>query len=264
MADNLLKLVDVQLHYPLKRRHLFAKPGVLRAVDGVSLTIQAGETVGLVGESGCGKSSLGKAILNLYPPTSGEVWFDGRKINGLGNREMRNIRRDLQMIFQDPYESLNSRHTVANILEEPLIIHKLGDAAQRNRTVMQLLDRVGLPQTAANKYPHEFSGGQRQRIGIARAISLKPKLLICDEPVSALDVSVQAQILNLLLEIQQEMKLAMLFISHDLSVVRHMSDRIAVMNKGRIVETGEAEQLYRSPAHSYTQLLLNSVPRFAE
>ncbi|MBD2859898.1 ABC transporter ATP-binding protein [Spongiibacter sp. KMU-158] len=264
MSDALLEVKELHLHYPLKKRHLLDKPSAFKAVNGVSLFVNPGETLGLVGESGCGKSSLGKAILNLQTPTAGEVWFQKTDISKLSNREMRPIRRDLQMIFQDPYESLNSRHTVSSILEEPLIIHSLGDRNQRRKTVSALLDQVGLPQSAANKYPHEFSGGQRQRIGIARAIALQPKLLICDEPVSALDVSVQAQILNLLMDIQQDMGLAMLFISHDLSVVRHMSDRIAVMHQGQIVETGNAEDIYCQPQHDYTRLLLDSIPQIAQ
>ncbi len=263
MTEPLLKVDNLALHFP-QGRGLFASKSVLKAVDGVSLEIAAGETLGLVGESGCGKSSLGKAILKLYPPTTGSVQFENRDITGLNNREMRPVRRQMQMIFQDPFESLNSRHTVATILEEPLIIHHWGDRPSRQKKVAELLDRVGLPTAAANKYPHEFSGGQRQRIGIARAIALEPKLLICDEPVSALDVSVQAQILNLLVDIQRDMGLAMLFISHDLSVVRHMSDRIAVMYLGQLVEVGPAESIYQSPRHPYTQILLQSVPRIGE
>ncbi|QQD19916.1 ATP-binding cassette domain-containing protein [Spongiibacter nanhainus] len=257
--SNLLTVDQLCLHFPQGKR-LWGEPPVLRAVDGVSFKLDRGETLGLVGESGCGKSSLGKALLNLHRPTSGSVHYQGRDIAGLPEKQMRPLRRDLQMIFQDPFESLNSRHTVGAIVEEPLIIHRQGDRKSRQQRVMALLDRVGLPASAADKYPHEFSGGQRQRIGIARAIALTPKVLICDEAVSALDVSVQAQILNLLLEIQQELELSMLFISHDLSVVRHMSDRIAVMYLGKLVEVGDAEAIYQAPRHPYTQSLLAAIP----
>ncbi len=260
MTEPLLQVRDLALHfYPARR--LFRRGPALRAVDGVSFDIAPGETLGLVGESGCGKSSLGKALLNLYRPASGEVRMHGRPISALSDRQMRPLRRDMQMIFQDPFESLNARHTVGAILEEPLIIHREGDRASRQKRVAALLDQVGLPQSAQDKYPHEFSGGQRQRIGIARAIALQPKLLICDEAVSALDVSVQAQILNLLLEIQRELGLSMLFISHDISVVQHVSDRIAVMYLGEIVEIGEAQTVRRHPTHPYTQALLAAVPQ---
>ncbi|AKH69783.1 oligopeptide/dipeptide ABC transporter, ATP-binding protein [Spongiibacter sp. IMCC21906] len=260
MSDILLEVDDLKLHFPQKSGLFSGKPKSVKAVDGVSFSIQSGETLGLVGESGCGKSSLGKALLNLHRPTGGSVRYQGRNIAGLSDREMRPLRRDLQMIFQDPFESLNSRHTVESIIEEPLQIHKIGDQASRKKRVQQLLELVGLPDRAANKYPHEFSGGQRQRIGIARAIALEPKLLICDEPVSALDVSVQAQILNLLIDIQQELGLAMLFISHDLSVVRHMSDRIAVMYLGKLAELAPAETVYQQPRHPYSQTLLSALP----
>ncbi|WP_372861373.1 ABC transporter ATP-binding protein [Spongiibacter sp.] len=260
MTEPLLRVSDVKLHFP-QSQGLLRPTLSLRAVDGVSFELHQGETLGLVGESGCGKSSLGKALLNLHPPTAGHIHFGGQQIVGLNHRQMRPLRRDMQMIFQDPFESLNSRHTVASILEEPLIIHRLGDRQWRQQRVQALLDQVGLARSAASKYPHEFSGGQRQRIGIARAIALKPKLLICDEAVSALDVSVQAQILNLLLDIQQELSLAMLFISHDISVVRHMSDRIAVMYLGQIVEIGDARELCTQPAHPYTRALLAAVPQ---
>ena len=260
MTEPLLQVRDLALHfYPARR--LFKQGPALRAVDGVSFELGAGETLGLVGESGCGKSSLGKALLNLYRPTGGEVVLNGQRINQLSDRQMRPLRRDMQMIFQDPFESLNARHTVGSILEEPLIIHRIGDRASRQKRVAALLDQVGLPASAIDKYPHEFSGGQRQRIGIARAIALQPKLLICDEAVSALDVSVQAQILNLLMDIQRELGLSMLFISHDISVVRHVSDRIAVMYLGEIVEIGEARALCEQPAHPYTQALLAAVPQ---
>ncbi|CAA0089172.1 Oligopeptide transport ATP-binding protein OppF [Zhongshania aliphaticivorans] len=261
MTDPVLKVENLQLHFTQNRGIFSRHHSTVRAVDDISFQLHAGETLGLVGESGCGKSSLGKALLNLHRPTSGKVIFQGCDIAGLSDRAMRQYRRSLQMIFQDPFESLNNRHTVAAILEEPLLIHKVGDRNSRRHKVATLLDLVGLPSTAASKYPHEFSGGQRQRIGIARAIALNPQVLICDEAVSALDVSVQAQILNLLLEIQNELNLSMLFISHDLGVVRHMSDSIAVMYLGQIVEIGKADQVYHQPRHPYTQGLLAAIPK---
>ncbi|WP_373090146.1 ABC transporter ATP-binding protein [Zhongshania sp.] len=260
----ILTVNDLQLHFGQGGGLFRPSRTYLRAVDGVSFKLYEGETLGLVGESGCGKSSLAKALLNLHKPTAGSVRYRKTDIAGLPDRAMRDYRRALQMIFQDPFESLNSRHTVEVILEEPLIIHKLGDRESRRQRVAELLAMVGLPPNAANKYPHEFSGGQRQRIGIARAIALEPKVLICDEAVSALDVSVQAQILNLLMDIQQKLKLSIIFISHDLAVVRHMSDRIAVMYLGQIVEIADAESIYSQPRHPYTQGLLASIPRLGE
>lgn len=262
MPEPLLRVDDLHLHFRQSRGFLKGAD-LLRAVDGVSFELHRGETLGLVGESGCGKSSLAKTLLNLHPASSGSIAFSGCETQSLTSRQMRPLRKDMQMVFQDPFESLNSRHTVADILAEPLIIHRIGDAASRQRRVAELLDLVGLPAQSATKYPHEFSGGQRQRIGIARAIALKPKLLICDEAVSALDVSVQAQILNLLLDIQDELSLAMLFISHDISVVRHMSDRIAVMYLGQVIEIGDAQALCKHPRHPYTQALLSAVPTLA-
>ncbi len=256
----LLSVQNLCLYFP-KRSGIFLRArSVLKAVDDVSFDIHHGETLGLVGESGCGKSTVAKAILNLHRPTAGTVRFRDTDLATLSNSEMRPLRRNLQIIFQDPFESLNGRHSVGTILEEPLIVHRAGNTAQRRAKVAELLDLVGLSDTAAGKYPHEFSGGQRQRIGIARAMALNPELLICDEAVSALDVSIQAQILNLLLEIQRERNLAMLFISHDLAVVNHVSDRIAVMHAGQLVETGDAETLFSAPQHPYTQRLLASVP----
>jgi oligopeptide/dipeptide ABC transporter ATP-binding protein len=229
-------------------------------VDDVSLTIAPGETLGLVGESGCGKSTLGKAIVRLYKPNGGRISFQGEDITHATQSKIRPLRREMQMIFQDPSESLNARHSVRSILEEPFLIHGIGTKDERKKWVAELLDRVGLPSSSADKYSFEFSGGQRQRIGIARAIALKPKLIVCDEPVSALDVSVQSQVLNLMLELQQEMGLAYLFIAHDLAVVKHISDRVAVMYLGKIVELADADSLYRNPRHAYTKALLSAIP----
>jgi peptide/nickel transport system ATP-binding protein len=256
----LLDVVNLTKHFSIKTGGLFSSQRLLQAVDDVSFHINAGETLGLVGESGCGKSTVGKTLLNLYKPTSGDVLFQGRSIYQMQKPEQKALRRRVQMIFQDPMESLNPRHTVAEIIEEPLLIHAIGTRAERQVKIKQLLDRVGLPIQAMDRYPHEFSGGQRQRIGIARAIALEPDLIICDEPVSALDVSVQSQIINLLLDLQQEMGLALLFISHDLNVVRHVSDRVAVMYLGNIVELAPANELFSNPRHPYTQALLASIP----
>lgn len=261
MSEALLTVSGLALHF-VQRYGVFKQHrSIVRAVDGVDLEIFPGETLGLVGESGCGKSSLGKAILKLHQPSAGDIWYRDHNLAKLSQADLRPLRAKLQMVFQDPYESLNPRHTIEHILEEPFIVHKQGNRQARRQKIEALLNLVGLGHEALNKYPHEFSGGQRQRIGIARAIALEPELLICDEAVSALDVSVQAQIINLLLKIQQEMGLAMLFISHDLSVVRHISDRIAVMYKGKLVEQGDAQALCDDPAHPYTRALLNSIPR---
>ncbi|MDG3087965.1 ATP-binding cassette domain-containing protein [Vibrio hannami] len=239
---------------------VFRKGYTVKAVDGVSFHVNRGETLGLVGESGCGKSTLGRTLLKLYEPTEGQIFFEGKDITELTTKEMRPLRKEMQIIFQDPLESLNQRHTIGMILEEPFEIHNIGTKAERKVWVTELLEKVGLPASSVNRYPHEFSGGQRQRIGIARAIALKPKLLICDESVSALDVSVQAQILNLLLKLQQEMDLAIIFISHDLSVVRHVSDRVAVMYFGKIVEYGAVKDIYDHPQADYTKTLLKAIP----
>ncbi|WP_342726473.1 oligopeptide/dipeptide ABC transporter ATP-binding protein [Bradyrhizobium sp. B097] len=232
----------------------------LYAVDGVSLDIAPGETVGLVGESGCGKSTLGKTILRLVEPSAGRIAFDGVDLTALPERRLRAYRRRLQMVFQDPFASLNPRHTIGDILLAPLDVHRVGSRADRRQRVSAILSQVGLPEDTVARYPHEFSGGQRQRIGIARALVLGPDLIICDEPVSALDLSVQAQILNLLANIKRDLKLSLLFISHDLSVVRYLSDRVLVMYLGRIVETGSHQQIWRNPLHPYTRALIDAVP----
>ncbi|WP_261904460.1 ABC transporter ATP-binding protein [Vibrio fortis] len=258
MAE-ILRIEGLKQYY-LTGKGVFKKGYVIKAVDGVSFSLEQGQTLGLVGESGCGKSTLGRTILKLYEPTEGKIFFEGKEITPLSTKQMRPLRREMQIVFQDPLESLNQRHTVGGILEEPYKIHGIGTPAERKQWVLELLDKIGLPHTAVNRYPHEFSGGQRQRIGIARAIALKPKLLICDESVSALDVSVQAQILNLLLKIQKEMNLSIIFISHDLSVVKHISDHVAVMKKGKIVEMGTAKEVYSSPKNEYTKELLSAIP----
>ncbi len=259
MSECLLEVEDLEQHLPVGGG-LLRRGATVYAVDGVSFSLRSGETLGLVGESGCGKSTLARGLLKLQPPTGGRIHFEGREISGLSPHAMRPLRREMQMVFQDPMESLNARHTLGTILEEPFIIHGLGSGAERQRWVLALLAKVGLPAEARDRYPHELSGGQRQRVGIARAIALKPKLLICDEAVSALDVSVQSQILNLLLDLQAEMGLTLLFIAHDLAVVKHVSDRIAVMYLGRIVELADTDSLYRSPRHPYTQALLAAIP----
>lgn len=256
----LLEVNDLKMHFPVREGLFLRASKFNRAVDGVSLQVAPGETLGLVGESGCGKSTLGRCITRLYQPTAGEIKFRGQDISRMKNRDLLPLRRDIQMIFQDPLESLNARHTVGEILEEPLIIHKLGNRQERQKRVAELLNLVGLPARSMTRYPFEFSGGQRQRIGIARAIALKPSLIVCDEPVSALDVSIQSQILNLLVELQKELDLAYLFIAHDLAVVKHISDRIAIMYLGRIVESGPGEAVYREPQHPYTQSLISAIP----
>jgi len=261
MTDSpILEIRDLKMHFPVKEGILLRANKYNKAVDGVSLNIKAGETLGLVGESGCGKSTLARCITRLYDPTAGSIFFEGQDITHLRSKALLPYRKHIQMIFQDPMESLNARHTVGEILEEPFIVHKIGDGNSRQKRVLELLDIVGLPSRSAVRYPFEFSGGQRQRIGIARSIALNPKLIICDEPVSALDVSIQSQILNLLIDLQKEFKLSYLFIAHDLAVVKHISDRIAIMYLGKVVESAEGETVYREPKHPYTKSLISAIP----
>jgi peptide/nickel transport system ATP-binding protein len=261
MNGHLVEMEDLRVWFPIKSgivldRHI----GDIKAVDGVTLAIQRGETLGLVGESGCGKSTVGRTILRLYKPTGGKIVFDGKDITNLGESQLRPLRRRMQMVFQDPYASLNPRHSVGRIVGEPLRVHGLASRKQAGQRVRELLEIVGLPQDAAGRYPHEFSGGQRQRIGLARSLALNPDFIVCDEPVSALDVSIQAQIINLLEGLQKDFDLTYLFIAHDLAVVRHISDRIAVMYLGVIVEVSPAADLYEDPLHPYTISLLSAVP----
>jgi oligopeptide transport system ATP-binding protein len=257
----LLEVRDLTKHFPVKKGVLFERTvGHVKAVDGVSFEIREGETLGLVGESGSGKSTTGYCVLQLLKPTSGSIRFDGVELLDLGREALRRTRRDMQIVFQDPYSSLDPRMTVGNIVAEPLEVHGIGTRRSRRETVRRLLDTVGFDPAFTNRYPHEFSGGQRQRIGIARALALSPKLIVCDEPVSALDVSIQAQILNLLKDLQGDFGLTYLFIAHDLAVVRTMSDRIAVMNRGKLIEVGPAEEVYANPQEEYTKALLAAVP----
>lgn len=259
-AENILEINDLRVHFPVRGGIFRRAVGSCKAVDGVSLSLKQGQTLGLVGESGCGKSTLAKAVVRLVKPTSGSIKFRGYEIINSGRAALKAYRRVTQMVFQDPAESLNSRHTVGSIVREPLEIHQIGDKSQRTERVAQLLEQVGLPSNAASRYPFEFSGGQRQRIGIARALALNPDLLILDEPVSALDVSVQSQVLNLLLDLQNDLGLSYLFIAHDLAVVKHVSDVIAVMYLGKIVEIAPAEELYANPFHAYTKALISAIP----
>jgi oligopeptide transport system ATP-binding protein len=257
----LLKVDNLEKHFPIRRGILWEKTvGAVKAVDGVSFEVAEGETLGLVGESGSGKSTTGYCILQLVKPTSGSISFMGKELTDLPREELRRMRREMQIVFQDPYASLDPRMTVGGIVAEPLEVHGIGTRRSRGEQVRKLLDIVGFNPNFTNRYPHEFSGGQRQRIGVARALALNPKLIVCDEPVSALDVSIQAQILNLLKDLQRDLGLAYLFVAHDLAVVRTMSDRIAVMNRGKIVETGEAEDVYSNPQEDYTKALLAAVP----
>lgn len=257
---SLLEVENLTKRFAVRGGVLRGVKAWVQAVNDVSFTLEAGETLGIVGESGCGKSTLGRAILQLDPPSSGDVRFQGHSQVGLGRTQLLPFRRQAQMVFQDAYEALNARHTVGRILTEPYEIHGLGNLTEREQWARDLLQRVGLPAESYDRYPHEFSGGQRQRIGIARAIALSPELLVCDEPVSALDVSVQSQIMNLLMDLQRERGLGMVFIAHDLAVVKHLSHRIAVMYLGRIVEMGPAQALFTHPKHPYTRALLDAIP----
>jgi oligopeptide transport system ATP-binding protein len=261
MAQPLLEVRNLKKYFPIKGGIFSKTIGHVQAVDGISFSLFPGETVGLVGESGCGKSTAARAILRLIEPSAGEVIFEGQDILQLGKKPMRSLRRQMQIIFQDPYASLNPRMTVASIVGEPLEIHKIAKGREKEEKVANILEKVGLRPEHMRRYPHEFSGGQRQRIGIARALALNPKLIIGDEPVSALDVSIQAQVINLLEDLQQEFNLTYLIIAHDLSVVEHISDRVAVMYLGKIVEMSTDRELYQNPSHPYTEALLSAVPR---
>lgn len=261
MSDVLLKVTDLKKYFPVNKGIVFNKKiGDVKAVDGVSFEVNRGETFGIVGESGCGKSTTGRLVMQLLKPTAGSVIFDGRELTTMNKEELRQLRQEIQMVFQDPYASLNPRKTVEDIIMEPLIIHNIGNKEERLEKVYRLIAKVGLNVSHAKRYPHEFSGGQRQRIGIARALALEPKLIICDEPVSALDVSIQAQIINLLKALQDEFNYTFIFISHDLSIVKHICDKIGVMYLGKMVEAADDVSLFKEPLHPYTQALFSAIP----
>lgn len=260
MSELLLEVSGLKKYFPITGGLLDSKKGEVKAVDDVSFFVKKGETLGIVGESGCGKSTTGRLLMRLIEPSEGKIVFEDKEITRLSKSELRKIRRDIQMVFQDPYASLNPRHSIEQILEEPLIVHGIGTKEERKKSVKEMLEVVGLSSYHARRYPHQFSGGQRQRIGIAKALMTKPKLIIADEPVSALDVSIQAQVLNLMKDIQKEFQLTYIFIAHDLGVVRHISDRVGVMYLGRLIELADSEEIYENPKHPYTQALLSAVP----
>jgi oligopeptide/dipeptide ABC transporter ATP-binding protein len=265
MSDTILEVKDLKQHFPLRKGLLGRVYNQVKAVDGVSFSLARNEVLGLVGESGCGKTTVGRSIVRLYEPTSGEIWYDDgagsrRDLAAIDLKEMKGLRRDIRMIFQDPFSSLNPRFTVKDIIAEPLVIHNVAKGAALDERVAALMTEVGLDPNYMNRYPHEFSGGQRQRVGIARTLALRPKLIVADEPVSALDVSVQAQVLNLLSRLKDELGLSLVFVAHDISVVEHISDRIAVMYLGRLVEISPTEELLRNPRHPYTEALISSIP----
>ncbi|MDP4083266.1 MAG: dipeptide ABC transporter ATP-binding protein [Bacillota bacterium] len=260
MSKLLLEVDGLKKYFPITDGLFGRKKGEVKAVDDVSFNVKKGETLGIVGESGCGKSTTGRLLMRLIEASEGKIVFEDKEITSLSKTELRKVRRDIQMVFQDPYASLNPRHSVEQILEEPLIVHGIGSKEERKKRVKEMLEVVGLSSYHARRYPHQFSGGQRQRIGIAKALMTKPKLIIADEPVSALDVSIQAQVLNLMKDIQKEFQLTYIFIAHDLGVVRHISDRVAVMYLGRLIELAESEELYENPLHPYTKALLSAVP----
>ncbi len=260
MGENLLEIKGLCKHFNLKKSIFEKNKKVLHAVDDVTLEIKKGETLGLVGESGCGKTTLGRTVVRLYEPTSGEIVYDNKNITNLNFQEMKSFRRKIQMIFQDPYASLNPRQTIGDIIKEPMEIHNLHEEKDRDKKVLEILELVGLNSSHMSRYPHEFSGGQRQRVGIARALACNPEFIVCDEPISALDVSIQAQIINTLEELQKKLGLTYLFIAHDLSMVKHISDRVGIMYLGKLVEISTSDEVYNTPLHPYTEALLSAIP----